>query len=246
MATSIQLRDAWRTIAPIEREAHGRLPQVLLLLTVVTGLVDSFSYLRLGHVFVANMTGNVVFLAFALAGAAGFSVWSSLIAIAAFLLGAVVGGRISHRHAKHRGRMTLVAIFLQMTIMLAAFIVALIFGPGTDIGPRFVLTALMACGMGIQNAVSRALGVPDLTTTVLTLTITGISADSKLGGGSNSKAGRRLLSILSMFLGACLGAILVLHGLAPWVLLIVVVLLAIVTATSVRLARSTEPWTSHA
>jgi uncharacterized membrane protein YoaK (UPF0700 family) len=34
----------------------------LLGLTVVTGLVDAVSYLRLGRVFVANMTGNVVFL----------------------------------------------------------------------------------------------------------------------------------------------------------------------------------------
>jgi uncharacterized membrane protein YoaK (UPF0700 family) len=48
--------------------SHGPLPALLVCLTVVTGLVDAFSYLSLGHVFVANMTGNVVFLGFALAG----------------------------------------------------------------------------------------------------------------------------------------------------------------------------------
>jgi hypothetical protein len=37
------------------------LPAMLLTLTVVTGVVDAASYLSLGHVFVANMTGNVVF-----------------------------------------------------------------------------------------------------------------------------------------------------------------------------------------
>jgi len=65
------LGDAWRTIVPPAEDPHGPLSPLLLGLTVVTGLVDAFSYLVLGHVFVANMTGNVVFLGFALAGAAG-------------------------------------------------------------------------------------------------------------------------------------------------------------------------------
>jgi hypothetical protein len=40
--------------------SHDPLPVLLVCMTVVTGLVDAFSYLSLGHVFVANMTGNVV------------------------------------------------------------------------------------------------------------------------------------------------------------------------------------------
>ena len=56
-------------------------------MTLVTGLVDAFSYLALGHVFVANMTGNVVFLGFAVAGADGFSILASLVAGASFLMG---------------------------------------------------------------------------------------------------------------------------------------------------------------
>lgn len=50
---------------------HGPLPPLLLALTAVTGLVDAVSILRLGRVFVANMTGNVVFTGFALTGARG-------------------------------------------------------------------------------------------------------------------------------------------------------------------------------
>jgi uncharacterized membrane protein YoaK (UPF0700 family) len=73
--------------------SHGPLPALLVCLTVVTGLVDAFSYLRLGHVFVANMTGNVVFLGFALAGVGEISVVASLLAVLAFALGATVGGR---------------------------------------------------------------------------------------------------------------------------------------------------------
>ena len=56
-------------LVPRRGSRHGPLPPLLLGLTVVTGLVDAFSYLLLGHVFVANMTGNVVFLGFAIAGA---------------------------------------------------------------------------------------------------------------------------------------------------------------------------------
>jgi hydrogenase/urease accessory protein HupE len=72
-------------------ERHGPLPLLLFVLTMVTGLVDSVSYLKLGHVFVANMTGNVVFLGFAVADAEDFSIPASLVAIVAFLAGALAG-----------------------------------------------------------------------------------------------------------------------------------------------------------
>jgi len=81
--------DVWHTLRPPEGDKHGPLAPLLLMLTVVTGLVDAFSYLVLGHVFVANMTGNVVFLAFALVGATGFSLSASLLALVAFALGAM-------------------------------------------------------------------------------------------------------------------------------------------------------------
>ena len=88
------LRDAWRTAVPDMNDRHGPLPPLMLLLTMVTGLVDAFSYLVLGHVFVANMTGNVVFAGFAIAGADGFSLTATVVALVAFAAGALVGGRI--------------------------------------------------------------------------------------------------------------------------------------------------------
>jgi uncharacterized membrane protein YoaK (UPF0700 family) len=81
--------------------SHGPLPLLLLGLTVVTGLVDAFSYLRLGHVFVANMTGNVIFLGFALAGVGEISIVASLLAILAFAIGATLGGRWAAGRALH-------------------------------------------------------------------------------------------------------------------------------------------------
>jgi uncharacterized protein (DUF302 family)/uncharacterized membrane protein YoaK (UPF0700 family) len=110
MQLSTPLMDAWRTIVPAAGDAHGPLPPLLLALTLVTGLVDAVSYLVLGHVFVANMTGNVVFLGFALAGASGFSIAASLTALGAFSLGALLGGRLSTELSAHRGRLLAVRL----------------------------------------------------------------------------------------------------------------------------------------
>src|SRR5580700_5048259 len=96
------LADIKDILAPGRDARHGPLPPLLLSMTLVTGLVDAFSYLLLGHVFVANMTGNVVILGFALVGAPGFSIAASLSALAAFAAGALAGGRLASRHSDHR------------------------------------------------------------------------------------------------------------------------------------------------
>jgi uncharacterized membrane protein YoaK (UPF0700 family) len=228
------LRDAWRTVAPGRDNAHGALPALLTLLTVVTGLVDAFSYLALGHVFVANMTGNVVFLAFGLGGAPGFVWWASLTAIASFMTGAFAGGRLAHAHSGHRGRHLLFAAGSQTLLVLAAFVLTLATHAPYRPGALAPLIVLLGVGMGLQNATARALAVPDLTTTVLTLTITGISADSVPAGGRGSRLGRRSVSIAGMFLGAIAGALLVVHGQGSWVLLAASVLLTAVTVLAPR------------
>ena len=184
---------------PSAEDPHGPLSPLLLGLTVVTGLVDAFSYLVLGHVFVANMTGNVVFLGFALAGAAGFSISASLSALGAFCLGALAGGRLSTHLRAHRGRLLTVASAVEAFLVGGSMaIAATASNPGSSWN-RYVLIVLLGLAMGMQNAVARKLAVPDLTTTVLTLTITGVVADGRLAGGVGSKAGRRLLSVLAMF-----------------------------------------------
>jgi uncharacterized membrane protein YoaK (UPF0700 family) len=182
---------------------HGPLPLLLVCLTVVTGLVDAFSYLRLGHVFVANMTGNVVFLGFALAGVGEISIVASLLAIVAFALGAALGGRWAAGRALHRGHLLAAATSVQAGTVLVASVIASTAGVE---GPtvRLTLIGLLALAMGGQNAVVRRLAVPDLTTTVLTLTVTGLVADST----APSVRGRRLISVLAMLAGALTGGIL--------------------------------------
>ncbi|MGY3060436.1 uncharacterized membrane protein YoaK (UPF0700 family) [Streptomyces sp. TE3672] len=236
------LREAWSTVVPDLNDRHGPLPPLMLALTVVTGLVDAVSYLELGRVFVANMTGNVVFSGFAIAGAPGFSLAASLVALAAFAVGALLGGLIVHRTLSHRGRTLLYALLVETACVLAALIVAGASGHPFTGGVRFALVVLLGLGLGVQNAVSRALAVPDLTTTVLTLTITGILSDSRFAGGGGSRAGRRVLSAAAMMLGAVAGAMAVLHGHPRLPLLIAVAVLAGVTVAAAVLARSRAPW----
>src|ERR1700704_2649385 len=102
----------------------GPLPVLLLVLAFATGLVDAVSYLKLGHVFVANMTGNVVFLGFAVAGAQDFSIPASLVAIAAFLGGALAGGRLGSSTGHHRGRFLAIAMLAKIVLVGAALVVA--------------------------------------------------------------------------------------------------------------------------
>jgi uncharacterized membrane protein YoaK (UPF0700 family) len=182
---------------------HGPLPVLLVCLTVVTGLVDAFSYLRLGHVFVANMTGNVVFLGFALAGVGEISILASLLAVLAFALGAAVGGRWAAGRAVHRGHLLSAGTAVQAAVVLVAAVIASTAGVD-DSKIRLLLIGLLGLAMGGQNAVVRRLSVPDLTTTVLTLTVTGLVADAT----PQSVLGRRVVSVLAMLAGALIGGVL--------------------------------------
>ncbi|MFE4517736.1 YoaK family protein [Kitasatospora sp. NPDC056783] len=221
---------------PTPDPKHGPLVPMLLVLTVVTGVVDAVSYLELGHVFVANMTGNVVFLGFALAGAANLSATASLAALAAFLLGALVGGHLARRLPGHRGRLLAAAVAVQAALVAAATALAAVAGHTSD-PARYTLIGLLGFAMGGQNAVVRALKVPDLTTTVLTMTITALAADRT---GS-----RRLASAVWMFAGALVGALLVLHVSVPVALASALVLLVAVAALIHRAGRPTPApaWT---
>jgi uncharacterized membrane protein YoaK (UPF0700 family) len=234
--------DVWHTLRPPEGDKHGPLVPLLLMLTVVTGLVDAFSYLVLGHVFVANMTGNVVFLAFALVGAKGFSLGASLLALGAFAIGAMGAGRVVVHLGPRRGRVLAVSTACQTVLTVVAAVIA---WTVSDVGVsawRFALIALLAVGSGIQNGTARKLAVPDLTTTVLTLTITGTAFESRLAGGANSRIGRRGLSVIAMFLGALAGALAVLHARHALPLLFAVVLLVPVAVTAGHLSRSKPAW----
>jgi uncharacterized membrane protein YoaK (UPF0700 family) len=186
---------------------------------------------------VANMTGNVVFLAFALAGTGGFSVLASLVAIACFAAGALAAGRLGRPLAGRRERLLGVTAAIQAVLLGAAVIMAALTAPPLPTQPlaaglRYALIVVLSAAMGAQNATARKLAVPDLTTTVLTLTITGVAADSPVAGATGAHAARRLISVAAMLLGALLGALLVIHVHIVWPLVIALLILVAVTLRS--------------
>jgi uncharacterized membrane protein YoaK (UPF0700 family) len=206
----------------------------------VTGLADAVSFLALGRVFTANMTGNVVLLAFAIAGTEGLSIPRSVTALVAFVLGALIGGRMATAMSSGpRYRWTGTAFGIEATLLLAATAIAGCYGNGFWAAATGVYSVIVLSGlaMGVRNATVRKLGVPDLTTTVLTLTITGLAADSTLGGGSNPGWKRRTAAVAAMFTGAALGAWLLLYSIAvPLALATVVTGLCAVAAYHARTA----------
>jgi uncharacterized membrane protein YoaK (UPF0700 family) len=221
---------------------HGPLPSLLLMLTLLTGVVDAASYLTLGHVFVANMTGNIVFLGFGLAGAGDISIAASLTALAAFLLGAFAGGWLGARYAEHRGHILRAAGTAQVVLLLIALLVALGAAEPIGSGTRYALIAPLAIAMGIQNAAVQRIGVPELTTTVLTKTLAGIASEARALGGGGSQLGRRGLAVLAMLLGALCGGLLVLKVSVASALALALALAGLVALAVHVLSRGESSW----
>lgn len=196
--------------------ATGRATMIALIaLTFSTGLIDAVSFISLGHVFTANMTGNIVLLGFAVGEATGLSAARSGVSLLAFMAGALFGGMINVRHSDWtQMRLLKRAIVIEAALLLVATSFAASAGTKTEISPilTYGLIVLLALAMGVRNAVVRKLAVPDLTTTVLTLTVTGIASDSSLAGGANPRWSTRVTAVITMFAGAATGAMFLRYG----------------------------------
>jgi uncharacterized membrane protein YoaK (UPF0700 family) len=224
-------------------ERDGPLPAMLVGLTVLAGVVDAASILGLGHVFVATMTGNLVFVGLAVAGAQGFAIAPCLLAIGGFIVGALAGGHACRSSRGHRGRA--LRNVLGLKLVLAAVVTAIIVsvsghpGPGT----RDVAIVLLAMSMGCQLAAIRFLKVPDLLTVVLTLTITGALTERGLGLFHPAVL-RRAIAVLAFAVGAIAGGVLVVDvGLAAALGLGLAIIVS-VAITAHLASRSSEDWTT--
>jgi uncharacterized membrane protein YoaK (UPF0700 family) len=197
----------------------------LLMLTFATGLIDAVSVLVLGHVFVANMTGNVIFLGFWFAPHSGVDLTAAVVAFAGFLLGTVLGGRFA-RHLDHHTRLWLtVALSAEAALLL---LMALLGATGVldyHNDTKLIMIAGLAVAFGSQNAAARQFGVQELSTTVLTSTIVGIGVDSRLAGGTGAREKLRYIVVLTMLAGAVVGATLTRVTVAPVIALAAVVVL---------------------
>jgi uncharacterized membrane protein YoaK (UPF0700 family) len=204
----------------------------LLLLTAATGIVDAISVLVLGHVFVANMTGNVIFLGFWFVPHSGVDLTAAVVAFAGFIVGTVLGGRLA-RHLDGQVRTWLtVSLSLEVVLLTALSILA---GAGVldyHDNTKLYLIAGLAVTFGIQNATARQFGIQELSTTVLTSTIVGLGFDSRLAGGSGEREKLRYTVVATMCIGAVIGATLSRFTVAP-----VIALAAVVIAVSACIFR---------
>jgi uncharacterized membrane protein YoaK (UPF0700 family) len=152
---------------------------MLLLLTWAAGSVDAVSYLGLGHVFTAMMTGNTVLLGLAIGQGQALAALRSVIALAGFCLGAAVGAFIVERDKKQQdwppavtGALALEGITLGLFAIIWHFT-----DPTRSAGTLHVLILLSGLAMGIQAAAVRHLGVPGIATTYITGTLTSLMVD---------------------------------------------------------------------
>jgi uncharacterized membrane protein YoaK (UPF0700 family) len=204
----------------------------LLLLTFATGIVDAVSVLALGHIFVANMTGNVIFLGFWFAPHSGIDLTAAIVAFVSFLAGTVLGGRFA-RHIDSEVRLWLtVALGAEVVVLLTLSILA---GAGVlnyHDNTKLILTAGLAVTFGSQNATARLFGIQELSTTVLTSTIVGLGFDSRLAGGTGHREKLRYSVVVTMCAGAVAGATITRFTVAP-----AIALAAAVVAVSAAIFR---------
>jgi len=204
----------------------------LLLLTFSTGLVDAISVLVLGHVFVANMTGNVIFLGFWFAPHTVVDMTAALVAFVSFVTGAVLGGRLSRHLDGNVRRWFTVALSVEVVVLATLAILS-----GTGVldyhdNTKLILIAGLALTFGSQAATARQFGIQELSTTVLTTTIVGIGFDSRVAGGTGHRERLRYSVVLTMCAGALVGATLTRWFVAP-----VIGLSAIVVAVAAAVFR---------
>jgi uncharacterized membrane protein YoaK (UPF0700 family) len=181
---------------------------LMLALTFSTGVIDAVGYLGLDKVFTGNMTGNVVILGMAIAGAEGLPIVGPIIALLAFMVGAAISGRTLRKRPAGWSERNTVLFGIVGVILLAAALTTLLV---TD-RPEWVnltITGTLGLAMGVQAGAARHIGVADVTTVVVTSTIVGLAFDSSLGGGGNTRWIRRALAIALIGVGAGVGALLV-------------------------------------
>jgi uncharacterized membrane protein YoaK (UPF0700 family) len=209
---------------------------LMLLLTFGTGIVDAVGYLGLDRVFTGNMTGNVVILGMALVGADGLPVVGPLLALVGFMGGAAVGGRVLKRALPGWTTTTTLLFGLVGLTMLALAGVLLV----EQDPPRAValtVTTVLGGVMGVQAATARFLAVKDVTTVVVTSTLTGLAADSVLGSGKGGGSGRRAAAVVLILAGAGAGA-----ALLTWHVAAGLMLAAVVVLTATLIGAAHERW----
>lgn len=177
------------------------------------------------------MTGNVVILGMAVAGADGLPVLGPLAAMLCFTAGAAVTGLVLRKRPAGWSTSMLVLLLSAGIILISVGVLAIAAQGDLASETQVLISSLAAVAMGIQACVARKIAVREMATVVVTSTLTAWSGELFLGSGAKGLLNRRSAAILVLLLGAALGALLARAGAGPALvvsgaLMIIVALLA--------------------
>lgn len=180
---------------------------LMMVLTFVTGALDAVGYLGLDRIFTGNMTGNIVILGMGLASEDDLPVAGPLIALAGYMVGAaVVGGMLRGRDRAWSTRISLIFAVSALTMAGAATALLIVEVTGPSVF-AIAVAASIATLMGAQAAAARFLAVPDMTTVVVTSTITAYASETLHRRGRGVFTHRRLWAVVTICVGAFVGAL---------------------------------------
>ncbi|TFI42473.1 DUF1275 domain-containing protein [Rhodococcus sp. 1R11] len=200
--------DLSTSAGPSEKRLERRRVLLMLVLTFVTGVLDAVGYLGLDKVFTGNMTGNVVILAMGLGGGDELPVLGPLVALLLFSLGAVVAGMALKKHPGKWNRTITLLLAAGTFVLVGAAVATFIIGPDLPHAAGIVVAAVIALQMGVQACIARKLAVRDMTTVVVTSTLTSLAGEDFVRGGKTAVFNRRAGAIVVIFLGAVVGTLL--------------------------------------
>ena len=185
----------------------------VFVLTSICGMIDVVCFLALGGVFAEMMTGNLLMMAIVIGQRDAIGeVDKFLFALLAFALGALIGGHIMKRYG-HQTHPRF-AFWLIWMLLGAACLMAMLLPEQVSRDQSHILLVMLAITMGIQNAVIRVHGEPDVATNLMTVTYTALIAESRLTGNESERFMRRFASVAIFVVSAALGVYLLSFSLA--------------------------------
>jgi uncharacterized membrane protein YoaK (UPF0700 family) len=228
MPTSDEMR-----AAPGIGEELGLVDVLLMVLAVSSGAIDSVSFLALGKVFTAFMTGNIAFLGLAIAGAPGPGIPMVLVSCFAFGLGVYIASKLLVQYRSLDTWPRQVTVVLGLSLLPQALFAVLWAAKSYALssGDTYALLGLWAMAMGMQSAAARRLNVAGVFTTAATATVIHLAGD--LAGWKVQPGERARLAgvLLSLLLGAGCGALLLLKA-RPYVPLFPLTITGLVWVTA--------------
>lgn len=207
----------------------------LLLLTMTSGAVDAISFIRLGQVFTAAMTGNTVLFGLALFHVLHSPPLRYLIALAGFVIGAGISSFIFHRNRPITRWVA--SENISVLIELALLVLAAVLVTSHISQSPSLIVSLLGAAMGVQTVVAKRVGINGVTTTVLTVTIVNLVEAIvlkflKIGSNSSATLTNLFMWFGSIFLysvGASICGVIIIHSftLAMWLPVVIVFVVAL-------------------